>query len=151
MLRRKLLLGFVIAIPFLSCGSIPAAMAEDPQPPKKELKHTTDSLEQVKERIEKKKAVLVDVRELVEWNNGHIAGAVHLPWRGMQEKPDAKKYRELIPEGTIAYTYCEVGYRSLKAGAMLEKFGIEVRPLKPGYKELVAAGFKSDKYDLDGR
>ncbi|XZE43752.1 rhodanese-like domain-containing protein [Pirellulaceae bacterium SH467] len=145
MLRRKFLYISAIVTSFSTWGNIPTIVADNPPPAKKELKHTADSLEQVKERIEKKKAVLVDVRELVEWNNGHIAGAVHLPWRGMQEKPDAKKYRELIPEGTIAYTYCEVGYRSLKAGTILEKYGIEVRPLKPGYKELVAAGFKSEK------
>lgn len=143
MLRRSIVLGFTVACGVALFGNLPSLQADNP--PKEKLKHTEDSLDQVKDRIEKKKAVLVDVRDLVEWNNGHITGAVHIPWRGMQEKPDGKKYRELIPKGTIAYTYCEVGYRSLKAGEILAKYGIEVRPLKPGYKELVAAGFKSEK------
>lgn len=144
MLRRSIVLGLTTVCCVAFIGNRSPVQAENP-PRKEKLKHTEDSLEQVKERIEKKNAVFVDVRELVEWNNGHISGAVHIPWRGMQEKPDEKKYLELIPKGTIAYTYCEVGYRSLKAGEILAKYGIEVRPLKPGYKELVAAGFKSEK------
>ena len=43
--------------------------------------HTKDSLATVRERLEEKKAVIVDVRDLVEWNAGHVQGAVLLPWR----------------------------------------------------------------------
>lgn len=112
---------------------------------KKELEHTKDTLEEVKKRIEEKKAVLVDVRELVEWNNGHISGAVHLPWREMQDNFDDKKIRSKLAKDLIVYTYCEVGYRSLRAGKMLERLNYDIRPLKPGYKDLVNAGFKSEK------
>ncbi len=112
---------------------------------KKELEHTKDTLEEVKKRIEEKKAVLVDVRELVEWNNGHISGAVHLPWRELQDNFDDKKIRSKLDKDLIVYTYCEVGYRSLRAGKMLERLNYDIRPLKPGYKDLVNAGFKSEK------
>lgn len=111
----------------------------------KELEHTKDTLEEVKKKIEEKKAVLVDVRELVEWNKGHVAGAVHLPWRAMQEKPDDPKIKEKLDKGLIVYTYCEVGYRSLKAGVILNKMGYEIRPLKPGYQDLIKAGFKKEE------
>ena len=110
-----------------------------------ELEHTKDSLKTVKERIDEKKAVLVDVRELVEWNDGHIEGAVHLPWRDLQDKFDEKALRQKLPKDTIVYTHCMVGYRSLKAGKIIAKYGYEVRPLKPGYKELLEAGFKNEK------
>lgn len=110
-----------------------------------ELEHTKDSLKTVKERIDEKKAVLVDVRELVEWNDGHIEGAVHLPWRDLQDKFDEKALRQKLPKDTIVYTHCMVGYRSLKAGKVIAKYGYEVRPLKPGYKELLEAGFKNEK------
>ena len=113
--------------------------------PVSDLEHTKDSLQTVKERVAEKKAVLVDVRELVEWNAGHIEGAVHLPWRELQDKLDEKALREKLPKGTIVYTYCMVGYRSLKAGQIVAKFGYDVRPLKPGYKELLEAGFKNEK------
>jgi hypothetical protein len=35
-----------------------------------------------------------------------------------------------------------VGKRAVTAGNILEEFKYEVRPIKPGYKELIAAGFK---------
>jgi phage shock protein E len=107
--------------------------------------HTKDSLQSVKERVEAKKAVLVDVRELVEWNNGHVKGAVFLPWRELQEKNDEGKIREKIPADVIVYTYCLVGMRALKAAKFIEKAGFEVRPLKPGYEELIKAGFPNEK------
>lgn len=109
------------------------------------VEHTKDSLEKVKELVEQKKAILVDVRDLVEWNAGHVQGAVLLPWRDLQDKLDEKMIREKLPKDTIVYTYCAVGYRSLRAGKILAKYKYDVRPLKPGYEELVKAGFKSEK------
>ena len=81
----------------------------------------------------------------MEWNAGHVQGAVLLPWREMQDKPDEKKIREQLPKDILVYTYFAVGYRSLPAGKLLTKYGYDVRPLKPGYDELVKAGFKSEK------
>lgn len=109
------------------------------------IEHTKDSLETVKERVAAKKAILVDVRDLVEWEQGHIKNAEHLPFRELQEKLDEAKLRKKIPKDTIVYTYCVVGMRSLKAGAILEKAGYDVRPLKPGYDELLKAGFENEK------
>jgi len=110
-----------------------------------DLEHTKDSIEKIKELVEQKKAVLVDVRELVEWNAGHVEGAVFLPWRDLQDKFDEAKLREKLPKDAIIYTYCAVGYRSLRAGKIIAKFQYDVRPLKPGYEELVKAGFESEK------
>jgi len=110
-----------------------------------DLEHTKDSLEKVKDLVEQKKAVLVDVRELVEWDAGHVKGAVFLPWRDLQDKFDEAKLREKLPKDAIIYTYCAVGYRSLRAGKIIAKYQYEVRPLKPGYDELVKAGFEGVK------
>jgi phage shock protein E len=110
-----------------------------------DLEHTKDSLEKVKDLVEQKKAVLVDVRELVEWDAGHVKGAVFLPWRDLQDKFDEAKLREKLPKDAIIYTYCAVGYRSLRAGKIIAKYQYEVRPLKPGYDELVEAGFEGVK------
>ncbi len=41
--------------------------------------HTTDSLDTVKERLKSKEAVLIDVRELIEWNEGHLEDAKLVP------------------------------------------------------------------------
>lgn len=110
-----------------------------------DLEHTKDSLEKVKELVEQKKAILVDVRALVEWDAGHVEGAILLPWRDLQDNNDKKQLREKLPKDTIIYTYCAVGYRALRAGQIIAKYEYDVRPLKPGYDELVKAGFKSEK------
>ncbi len=113
------------------------------EPKKSPLTHTQDSLDEVKKAVASGKAVIVDVRELVEWKSGHIKGAVHMPFRAMQEKIDAQKVKEEFKD-KIVYTYCAVGMRSLKAGQILTKLDLDIRPLKPGYDELVKAGFEKE-------
>ncbi len=103
---------------------------------------TKDSLQTVLKNVNDKKAVLVDVREKQEWDRGHVEGAIFLPLSKLQPKPDAEALAKLLPKDKIIYTHCIVGMRSLKAANILEKLGYEVRPLKPGYDELIAAGFK---------
>jgi len=113
------------------------------QPKKTPLTHTQDKLEDVKKSVASGKAVLVDVRELVEWKAGHVKGAIHMPFRAMQEKLDVEKVKEQF-KGKIVYTYCAVGMRSLKAGQILSKLELDIRPLKPGFEELAAAGFETE-------
>jgi phage shock protein E len=132
---------FLLAMILVACSS-GKLLAQRGGP---ELEHTKDSLEKVKELVAQNKAVLVDVRELVEWDAGHVKGAVFLPWRDLQDKFDEAKLREKLPKDTIIYTYCAVGYRSLRAGKIIAKYQYEVRPLKPGYEELVKAGFEGEK------
>ena len=107
--------------------------------------HTKDSLKTVKENVEAKKAVLTDVRDKSEWDKGHIEGAVFLPLSELKAGVDPKVLAEKLPKGKIIYTHCVVGKRSLAAGDILEKLSYDVRPLKPGYEELLEAGFKKAK------
>ncbi len=48
------------------------ATTQEEKPKFTEAGHTTDSLETVKSRLEAKEAVLLDVRETSEWNEGHL-------------------------------------------------------------------------------
>ena len=104
--------------------------------------HTKDSLKVVKESVDAKKAVLIDVREKSEWDKGHVEGAVFLSLSDLQAGVEAKSLAEKMPKGKIIYTHCVVGKRSVTAGNILEKQGYDVRPLKAGYEELLQAGFK---------
>lgn len=107
--------------------------------------HTTDSLTEVRKNVDAQKAVLVDVRETVEWNAGHIAGAISLPIVEIERKRIAPEVLAKLPKDRILYTYCVVGFRSKKAATILEKQGYQVRALKPGYDELLKAGFAGEK------
>lgn len=103
---------------------------------------TKDTLPTVKKNVEDKKAVLVDVREKSEWDAGHIDGAIFLPLSELKNGVDKEKLAGKLPKEKIVYTHCVVGKRCLAAAEVLEKLGYDVRPLKPGYKELLDAGFK---------
>lgn len=104
--------------------------------------HSKDSLPTVKKRIADEKAVLVDVREMAEWDRGHIEGAVFLPLSELDQGIDAESLAMRLPKKRIVYTYCAAGVRSCMAADLLLKFGYDVRPLKPGYRDLLEAGFE---------
>lgn len=104
--------------------------------------HTTDSLDTVKKQVSEKKAVLVDVREEGEWKQGHIEGAKLLPLSELEETKSAESLKRQLPKDKIIYIHCYSGMRSLAAAEILTQHGFKIRPLKPGYKDLLKAGFK---------
>lgn len=104
--------------------------------------HTKDSLETVKKNLEQNKAVLLDVRELAEWNKGHLKGAILVPLSKLRQGVDKKWLEKKIPEGKIVYTHCARGFRALSAGDILKKQGYRVRCLKQGYQELLEGPFE---------
>lgn len=106
---------------------------------------TKEPLATVKTNIDERKAVLVDVREPEEWKEGHIEGAVSLPLSKLRRGAEAEDLQKQLPKDKVIYTHCVVGMRAQTAGKILEKHGYQVRALKPGYEELVAAGFKKAK------
>ena len=112
-------------------------------------KHTTDSFEQIQNRIAKNEAVLVDVREEFEWEDGHLQSAIFLPLSDLEEWESDKSYAlnlaKKIPKGKIIYCHCVSGGRVMPASAILQKIGYDVRPLKSGYKDLLKAGFEKAK------
>jgi phage shock protein E len=106
------------------------------------VEFTKDSLKVVQANVEKEKAVLVDVRSEKEWQQGHIEGAIFLPVTSLRKGGDAKLLTKTLPKKKVLYTYCMVGMRARNAAFALEKHGYTVRALKPGYEDLLKAGFE---------
>ena len=71
-------------------------------------------------------ASLVDVRELSEWDLGHIEGSRHLP---LGQLP--LRWRELDPEKKWICV-CHIGQRSYYAAAMLRQAGVDASSLDGG-------------------
>src|SRR5258708_624743 len=100
-----------------------------------EVKEIT--IEEARQRLEEDpQAVLVDVREDLEYQKGHAVKAVHLG-KGILERDLEQKFpdpkRELL-------MYCGGGYRSVLAAAMAQKMGYRnVFSIIGGYKGLVQA------------
>jgi molybdopterin/thiamine biosynthesis adenylyltransferase/rhodanese-related sulfurtransferase len=63
--------------------------------------------------------VVIDVREQVEWDAGHVAGATLLP---LADVP--RRIEELVPDrGTPILLHCAVGHRSAVAAGALVQMG----------------------------
>jgi len=61
---------------------------------------------------------LIDVRDPIEWEAGHIAGSRCLPLETLREDPD----RFLSHTATLVFV-CKKGVRSLAAAKLAERFG----------------------------
>ena len=105
-----------------------------------EMKHTTDPIAQVKTDVAAGKAVLVDVREQAEWDNGHLKAAQLVPLSLLSK--DGAAIPATLPKDKPLYLHCRSGARSLKAAEILKAKGYDVRPLEQGYGQLVKDGFE---------
>jgi phage shock protein E len=124
------LLGGLLFSLGMGCAIVPGMAAE----------HTKDSLDTVKKAVADDKAVLLDVREKGEWDDGHLRDAKFLALselRGAKADDVAK----VLPKDKIIYCHCASGMRCLRAADILKKNGYDVRPLKSGYADLVKSGF----------
>ena len=95
------------------------------------------TLEEARIRLaQNSKAILLDVREDVEWQNGHPAEARHLG-KGILERDIEKTIPDQHSEIIM---YCGGGYRSVLTADIANKMGYtNVASLKGGYKALVSA------------
>ena len=109
--------------------------------PARAADHTKDTPEEVKKALADGKAVLLDVREKDEWDDGHLKDAKLLPLSALKAGAKAEDVAKVAPKDTIVYCHCWSGVRCLKAADELKKLGYDVRPLKQGYKDLLKAGF----------
>src|SRR5205823_13428556 len=103
--------------------------------------HTKDSLDAVKDNVKLGKALIVDVREQNEWDAGHLKGAILLPQSKLNDDSQLPTLLKSLTKDKIIYTHCRAGGRALMCGDILKKQGYDVRPLKPGYQDLISAGF----------
>src|SRR3954464_6151735 len=110
--------------------------------PARAADHTKDTPEEVKKAVADGKAVLLDVREKDEWDDGHLEDAKLLPLSSLKGGAKAEDVAKVAPKDKIVYCHCGSGVRCLKAADELKKLGYDVRPLKPGFKDLLKAGFE---------
>jgi glyoxylase-like metal-dependent hydrolase (beta-lactamase superfamily II)/rhodanese-related sulfurtransferase len=62
---------------------------------------------------------ILDVRELDEWERGHIPGSIHVPYHDIHSMPD-----EVDPSAPVA-VICASGQRSAVAASLVARFGGE--------------------------
>ncbi len=97
------------------------------------------TVDEARERLARNpKAILMDVREDLEWQAGHAAQAIHLG-KGILER-DLEK---TVPDAeTEIIMYCGGGFRSALTADAAQRMGYrKVYSLIGGYKGLVAANW----------
>jgi rhodanese-related sulfurtransferase len=101
------------------------------------------TVDQARERLKlNPQAVLVDVREDLEWENGHAEEAIHLG-KGILERDIEKA----IPDPNAELImYCGGGFRSALTADIAQKMGYtNVSSLAGGYKALLTANWPMKK------
>jgi rhodanese-related sulfurtransferase len=95
------------------------------------------TIQQARERLTANpKAVLIDVREDREWENGHATEAVHLG-KGVLERDLEKKFPD---PNTELIMYCGGGYRSALTADVAQRMGYRnVFSVIGGYKAMLEA------------
>ncbi len=77
--------------------------------------------------------IVLDVRRQLEWDEGHIAGAAHIPFSELPGRLGD------VPPGEV-WVYCHSGYRSMVAASMLAARGREVISINDEFSNAETAG-----------
>lgn len=99
------------------------------------------SAEELNEGLRKKEIVLVDARPEVEFQFGHLPGAISLPVESLARRIDE------LPMGKTVVTYCRGRYcvDADEATILLSAHGYPVKRLEEGIIEWQQAGFSVEK------
>ena len=88
-----------------------------------------------KDGVEASGALVIDVREVSEYEEGHIPGAVNIPIRTLAANLDK------VPTDRQVYVYCRTGFRAGEALSSLGMLGYDnVLSYKPGWVGWTDAG-----------
>lgn len=80
------------------------------------------------EDLQRTPAQILDVRNLSEFQKGHIAGATHIPLGELRRRMNE------LPRDHEIWAYCLVGQRSYYASRALQQHGYRIKSISGGYK-----------------
>jgi len=84
--------------------------------------------------------VMLDVRTVEEYNEGHVKGAVLIPVQVLAERLAE------VPKNKQVYIYCHSGVRSARASKLLAKHGFtNIENVVGGFEAWKAAGYPVEK------
>jgi rhodanese-related sulfurtransferase len=90
------------------------------------------------ELLRTREAVVLDVREPLEWKTGHIRGSIHIPLGELAGRTDR------LPRDRTIIAVCRSGNRSAAAARSLQRAGYRVENLSGGMRRWERAGLELD-------
>ena len=81
-------------------------------------------------------AILLDVRTEIEFNNGHLEGALNIPLDDLRGRLGELEQKKMI------LGFCQIGLRGYVASRILSQKGFKVRNLDGGLKSCLLSTFK---------
>jgi len=108
------------------------------------LTHETDASDAYAAQRAGESLVIVDVRSDDAWRQGHIVGAVHMPYRDIE----ARAPQELDPAVPVVVYCWSPGCNAGAKGAVeFAKLGYQVREMIGGYEYWVREGQPTENED----
>ena len=86
--------------------------------------------------------ILLDVRSKLEFDSGHLKGAINIP------VDELRKRMHELDKDKLILAYCQVGLRGYIASRILMQHGFKVKNMTGGYKSASAQRFKPRGIDL---
>lgn len=101
------------------------------------------SVDDVKTLMAKKQVVLIDVRDPMSFSEGHMPGAINVPFDFLPDHAEAwKKEKRLL----VTYCACVNEGTAARAALDMNAFGISnVKALLGGWNEWIKRGEKTEK------
>jgi len=94
---------------------------------------------------DRENTTVLDVRTEIEYNNGHIEGAINIPVDDLRARiGELDKNKEIIE-------YCQVGLRGYVASRILSQKEFKVKNLTGGYKSFSSSSFKPNKAETSDK
>lgn len=101
--------------------------------------HSSISVHELKAALDQGAAIVIDVREPVEYVEGHLPGARLVP---LAQVPTLVGN---LPTDAPVYLVCAVGARSGRAAEYLAQNGVDAVNVEGGTRDWVAAGYPLDR------
>ena len=95
------------------------------------------NFDKLREELAQNTAILLDVREEDEWDDGHLKDATFLPLSSLKSHEPPGD----LPKDKTIYIYCRMGPRAQRAAEILKETYPNVIPLLVGFNDLMYADF----------
>jgi hydroxyacylglutathione hydrolase len=90
-------------------------------------------------RADGQPSVVLDVRGIDEWREGHLPGAVHIPWHDLSAR------MEEVPAVSPIWVHCATGYRAAIAASLLERADRRPVLLDDHWEQVYETGLKVER------